>query len=56
MFSIKQFILNMSTEARKELRELLDYIENNLAEQNVAPVQNSNELNVSEVISDADKK
>ena len=27
MFSIKQFVLDMSAEARKELRELLDAIE-----------------------------
>lgn len=44
MFSVKQFILNMSAEARKELRELLDYIESNLVEQNVAPVEEVKDL------------
>ena len=40
MFSIKQFVLNMSSEARKELRELIDMIEGASVVKETPPVKN----------------
>ena len=40
MFSIKQFIINLSSEARQELRKLIDEIEASLVKEEVsAPVK-----------------
>ena len=49
MFSIKQFVINLSSEARQELRKLIDEIEANAPiEAQVAPVVEQAQLDAAE--------